>query len=438
MDAKLTKLENAWIKLDNKYHIIRSIEKDGVYEISAKAIKEFREPRLMTKFDNTAQRPILLSDHELSILPNTRGTYLISDFVAYKALDDVAKPFTAPTSKTIPQWITSMNVSNISSESVALAVAHISGMIDDVLQVQGTAPKSLYTVNGRMKTGIFDFEIERKNQSNFMFSVNNSQMEIDGAYESFDKIGIVEAKQFIPQNFLVRQLYFPYRMLINQSPSKRVVPIFFTYSDDIFSFFIYEFLDPRNYSSIKLVGRKDFVLNRALDIQFSDVRDYALNSPKKEEPNGVPFPQADNFGRVLSLLNFLKTKPRELSSITAHFGFDARQSNYYTSALRYLGLSEKNKLIHRLTPLGNNIAAMSNDNNRNWLIIKLILDSKVFSTAFDSYLNNGRKRTTKYMANISQLIFDQSPEVDSMVTAKRRSSTVASWIEWIVSVTNEN
>ena len=40
-----------------KFDILNEIEKNGRFEISASQIKEFREPRLMVKFDYENQLP---------------------------------------------------------------------------------------------------------------------------------------------------------------------------------------------------------------------------------------------------------------------------------------------------------------------------------------------------------------------------------------------
>lgn len=44
--------DNAWESLFEKYHIVEEISRNGAFGISASQIKEFREPRLMTKFDH--------------------------------------------------------------------------------------------------------------------------------------------------------------------------------------------------------------------------------------------------------------------------------------------------------------------------------------------------------------------------------------------------
>ena len=73
----------AWESLFEKYDILNAVNSQGCFEISAVQIKEFREPRLMAKFDHTINLPKIFSDNKLAILPITRGDYVISHFGAY-------------------------------------------------------------------------------------------------------------------------------------------------------------------------------------------------------------------------------------------------------------------------------------------------------------------------------------------------------------------
>ena len=52
-----SKNDIAWEKLFIKYKILEQITKAGHFEISASKINEFREARLMTKFDHKSQLP---------------------------------------------------------------------------------------------------------------------------------------------------------------------------------------------------------------------------------------------------------------------------------------------------------------------------------------------------------------------------------------------
>lgn len=73
MSLDLTKNDMAWEKLFNKYNILKSIESSGSFLITAAQINEFREARLMTKFDQRINLPKLFSQNQLAILPITRS-----------------------------------------------------------------------------------------------------------------------------------------------------------------------------------------------------------------------------------------------------------------------------------------------------------------------------------------------------------------------------
>lgn len=68
-----SKNNTAWIKLFTKYNILDRVTADGLYEIKSSEINEFREARLMTKFDFKSQLPEIFSNNNLSILPISRG-----------------------------------------------------------------------------------------------------------------------------------------------------------------------------------------------------------------------------------------------------------------------------------------------------------------------------------------------------------------------------
>ena len=68
--------DTAWEMLFDKYHILDEVKRHGQFVISAGQIKEFREPRLMTKFDHRVNLPQIFSENGLAILPVTRGDYL--------------------------------------------------------------------------------------------------------------------------------------------------------------------------------------------------------------------------------------------------------------------------------------------------------------------------------------------------------------------------
>lgn len=230
------KLKNnvSWEILFEEEKIIEQIERDGFFYISSSKINEQREARLMTKFDHRVQIPQIFRDNGLSIQPVSRGGYIIGAFNSYFQLPK--KSSTDITYLELPSHIETLNPSNIYSESSAILCAFLSGMINDVL-----GEETDFTVFGRMSTGTFDYQIKNtKTNTNQTISVTNSQCEIDGGFEGTSKLAIIEAKCQTVEDFIIRQLYYPYRLWTSKT-NKEVIPIFLSVSNDIFSFYTFYF-----------------------------------------------------------------------------------------------------------------------------------------------------------------------------------------------------
>ena len=78
--AKMT-TSDAWQILLDKYDIKNEIESNGTFKITASQIKEVREPRLMAKWDSSEQLPKSLKKNKINILPDSRSSYVLSDFI---------------------------------------------------------------------------------------------------------------------------------------------------------------------------------------------------------------------------------------------------------------------------------------------------------------------------------------------------------------------
>ena len=75
------------------------------------------------------------------------------------------------------------------------------------------------------------------------------------------------SKNYISDDFLIRQLYYPYRLWSNKV-TKRVRPIFLTYSNGIFHLREYEFTTPELYNSIHLIRHKKYAIQEgAINIE---------------------------------------------------------------------------------------------------------------------------------------------------------------------------
>lgn len=418
-----TKNNVAWNKLFEKYKISKKVLTDGAFEITSAQINEFREARLMTKFDFKSQLPTIFSENRLSILPISRGGYILSDFETFK---DFESKEPTPIKIDFPNYLESINYDNITSESTALNCAFVTGIIEDFVQDEQIAP----TVSGRMSSLRFDFNIKTQ-KSELNVAVNNSQIEIDGGYEGVNSLSLIEAKNSISSDFLIRQLYYPYKLWTGKI-SKEIKPIFLTYSNGIFHFREYVFEDPNHYNSLVLKKEKKYVIRDGV-INLELIQKITNETQITAEVE-VPFPQANSFDRVINLCELLNEKgslTREY--ITVNYDFDVRQTNYYTDAGRYLGLvdklKERSEVNYFLTDFGKRIFSL-NITDRQIEFIKLIVSHRVFNRVIRSYFENSEQPNRHKIVEIMKT--SNLYNINSDKTFSRRSSTILSWINWII------
>ena len=138
--TKKTKNEIAWEKLFIENKILYSIAKKGNYIISAKTIKKHREPRLMTKFDHQSLLPDIFKENNLSILPVSRGTYIIGPMDTYKKLPTRKISKDSIVEVEFPNYIQSLDFEDISSESKAINAAYIAKIFDKFSDDELLAP----------------------------------------------------------------------------------------------------------------------------------------------------------------------------------------------------------------------------------------------------------------------------------------------------------
>lgn len=420
-----TQNDKAWEALFEKYGILSRIEADGAFTISAAQIKEYREPRLMAKFDHRINLPQVFAENGLAILPISRGDYVISHFEAYQPFEALEPSITRVS---LPSGLQSLDASHIPSEAIAINCALASGILSDFLGEDILYP----TVSGRMGSGQFGFHIQdSRTRAPLPVSVNNSQIEIDAALEGRQSLSLLEAKRDLSEDFLIRQLYYPYRVW-SARISKKVRPIFLVYSNGIFDLYEYVFQNPDSYNSLLLVKHKKYSIEDTA-IRISDLREVDSCTPILPEPR-ISFPQANSFERIINLCELLSTQALSREQATEEYAFDIRQTNYYTDAARYLGLLEKHygdgrKPIYSLSPLGRRIMNL-NYKQRQLAFCKAILQHRAFKETFRLCMERGAMPDTSAIVAImreSELF-----NVKSMSTYVRRSSTISSWIHWML------
>ena len=433
---KKRKIDITWTKLNDKHHILDAIKDKGYFIISAKQIGEFQEARLAVKFDYSDARPDLFVKNNLSILPITRGDYYISHINAYHNFELATSDITYLRP---PEHIRSLDVISINSESKALNMAYISGILADFLEDERLLP----TVSGRMSSESFVFYAnvvsEAVTDEDSAVTVENSQIEIDAAYEGVKSLALMEAKRDLTDNFLIRQLYYPFRTWQQKMAEKPVRPVFLIYSNSIFYLYEYRFNDLQHYNSLELVKHKRYCLEDT-HISVEDVQKILKKLRFNKEPN-IQFPQANSFERVINICELLYINDVEKNFITEEYSFDVRQSSYYLDAARYLGLVEKSldsdgHDCYTLTKLGKSLFSMSYK-QRQLKLIETILSYKSFYLTYEAYRNNNEMPSkAEIVSYIHQAgVVDPKtglPYSDS--TNKRRASTVSAWVRWIFSI----
>lgn len=440
--AKTDKSNEAWKELFNKYDILNNVKEKGYFEIKASQIKEFREPRLMAKWDSYESLPSILKKNNINILPISRGSYILSDFKLYQDLQNSFLTSTKMRKVKIPN-LESVDVRNITSESNAINILLLSDILDNFLNEKD----NVSTFNGRMGTGKFKFNVDRINRDPLEVEVDKAQCEIDGGMENKNSVVIMEAKNIINNDFHIRQLYYPYR-LWRERVNKPIRLVFSVYSNQIYRLQEYIFKDINNYSSIQLVKENYYSLEDT-EISMEDIfeiykstkveTDDNMNYKSKDE---APFIQADSFERVISLLEALYKEDLTTIEISDVMEFNIRQSDYYYNAGKYLGIFEKytdfedadedgNKLIKiRLTKLGKEIVGKSYK-NRQLSLVKLMFKHKIFSELFFELYSTSR---TPQKPSIQEKMRKYNVCNDAVVG--RRSSSVMGWLSWIYSLLN--
>lgn len=427
--TKKKTVSDYWDDIFNKYNFEALLQDHDTLKITAEQIKEFKEPRLMTKFDTSESLPSIFKKHNLGILPDTRGSYIIGKFNLYEKFPERLDSDKRIEYINFPDFYETLSIDAISSEANALNAMSIAGLLDIFLNEDDMVA----TTSGRMGSGQFSFFVGPDNKK-INIDVNNSQIEIDGGYENHNTICLIEAKNVIHSDFLIRQLYYPYRMW-ESKVTKPIRPVFVVYSNSIFRMLEYEFKDKRDYNSISLV-KESFYSFENPAISLEDIKNTLKEAKDVAEPNGVPFPQANDFDKVISLLEQVKDSPLTTTEIAANFGFDVRQSDYYFNAANYLGLVEKvkdeeSKTVIILTPSASKFFDHKY-RTRQLLFVDLILQHKVFKEVTKKALEIGEIPDFDF---IEKMMTKYTNCQNS--TLHRRASTVMGWVRWILKLINE-
>lgn len=423
-----SKSDIAWESLIEKYpEMLEEIDRGGVYYISAESIKEFREPRLMTKWDTKESVPSPLKKRGLNLLPVSRSEFAIADFSLYE--DFPIEPEGRPKFVTLPEYET-LSIGGITSEANAINAMVLSGILDDFLEQDETVE----TFNGRMGSGAFEFEVDRRGGGKASLSVNGAQLEIDGGFENDESVVIMEAKNIQHENFHVRQLYYPYRKY-KGLVKKPIRLVFSQYTNLTYHLFEYEFLDLEDYSSVNLVKKQSYtfedngITSEELWALFKSTR---AKTDDNQEHARAPFIQADRFDRLISLCERLSGRPEGMTTIEiAEFmGLAERQANYYSASGAYLGIFDRPRGRTILNALGKKILGKK-QRDRNLAFARLMFEHEILRRFFMKSFKTGVLPSKQEIIGVMAELNVCNPGNKGSMW-ERRSSSVLGWIKWLM------
>lgn len=423
-----TLASTAWEAIIHDYDIMDEISRKGYYCISAKTIKEYREPRLMAKWDSNENLPAALRNRHLNILPVSRSEYLLSNVNLYEPLPEFITTEPGNLHHIRQLDLESLDCGNITSESNAINAMVATGTLDSFL---GDDNRTVETFNGRMGTDAFSFDINRYSGGALTVHVDRAQMEIDGGFENHKNVIIIEAKNVLHPDFHIRQLYYPYRVW-SQRVKKPIRLIFCQYYNMMYRLIEYRFADPKNYSSIERVSSAYYTFQDISVTMRDIIKLWKSITPVPDVPNSdIPFPQADKMDRIISLMEHMQdNEPMTTADITDYMGLDVRQSNYYASAGRYLDLFERQNhgsTECMLTSEARRILSLDYKKRQLALVSKILSHQvfhEFFSRLFIDKISPARLRSeaTTYL---------EQRNICNHTTSRRRASTVLGWLKWI-------
>ena len=246
----------SWKKIFDDYEILNHDFNKSPFPLSAAQIKRAcqkfketgeKEVRILCKQDSREYRPDVFIKHNLFLLPVKNGYYNIIKGEGYIDIPEIKKEITVYASKLDFQLdTTKIGDSEMQHLDYAYAASLIRTFMND--------PSLVLTIRGRKYTPDFEFMVRGQ-----IIKVSSVQTEVDAGYEGKNQVVLIEAKNFSATNVIIRHLYYPFRQW-QEKTKKRVITLFFdkNHGEDVYSIWQFEFENPKDYNSIKLVRSGKF------------------------------------------------------------------------------------------------------------------------------------------------------------------------------------
>lgn len=399
-------IADGWTKIFATRSVLADIEARGYHDITADDIKAItgQEPRLMAKMDFREKIPPVMRTHGLAMLAIANGTYRIARCDPF--IDICEKPESVAIEKvTFPNGLLTLDPASLADESAALDAALATGILEKVF-----GEKVQMTIRGRGRYTPFTLA-----SGGVSFPVDGVQIEVDGGYEGAKGVYLVEAKVGARSNMALRQILYPHRAWEEVLAGRKQVRSYVCFYQEPLLRFIPVLCDD-NGCRADHAGERAFMFESPATL----VLDAIECEPAAVVPvSGTPFPQADDFKKVLAILSVAARQPQGISKdeLFADFDIDDRQHDYYSNVLRWLGLVT----IPRggavmMTAEGRRIAALPHA-ARLQALAEIIFREPVFHTV----LHKGRAAVSSDQFMRWKCAGD---------TVNRRLTTVEAWVAY--------
>ncbi len=401
----------AWEKVFKTKQFDTTVDLHFITADEIKAITG-QEARIMAKVDFSKDLPEVFKRNGYFLLPVKNGNYAIVRGEGFHLLEDKAALQEYESKIDFPLTTAGRG----QSEMQYLDHSYNTGVLE---QVVGVGP--LYqSIRGREYSRKFSFRVGQTT-----LDTESVQIEVDSGLEGKDSIVLAEAKVGTPEDFIIRQLFYPYRHFQIVSPQKKIVPVFLTYdlADQTYNIWVYKFTDPNDYNSIELERNHTFKILTPTPLRMEDI------SPKGLVTYKDLIPQANDLDKVIELVFKVSEGVNRYQAVAQHFGFDERQSSYYREAAEALGLVTSEAGIYQLTETGKKFVSLDAE-KRNIFFVELLSDFHLVQNATETMKKKGVLTRT----DIEEIIAKNSDLTGT--TIGRRASSLVSWFNWIAEHTS--
>lgn len=380
------------------------------------------ELRLMAKMDSLADVPAALKEHGYFILPIKNGEYVLVRENGYHQLESLPTP-PSVFRPSLDFELLTLGVGD--AEMQHLDYCYNVGLFEHF----GATTGLRQTIRGRKRMPAVTFSVGHVGPIHVRAGV---QVEVDSGCESRSEVILIEAKNGETEDFIIRQVYYPYLQWRREIPTKQIRPWFFcsriVANRRLYEFWEYDFEDDAQYRSIRFKrGESFFVEARQSRMSVDELlRGHFAHVRRSAEWN---VPQADNFTRVAELPLLVAQGINTARAVAEHYQFDPRQSSYYRQAAEFLGLVNTNSdHQYTLTDLGAEYVSRTADERRR-ILAGLVANFPPMRAVLEMS-SNGHPFAKD---DVARVIARHAAIAGA--TPGRRAATLISWLSWLESAT---